>query len=614
MFRLINDRIARIREHREDGAALLSAVILSLFVFIVIASLAATTVTAVRTTASSKVALKVIGSAESGVDDAIVAASKGECVASVTSTEFNYSYQVYRSAGETAPTGLDDPELSAGCPVHGDTFITVESTGTDASGKETTVVATYQWVNVNPGSIAGAVVSASGDEKPFYQYNLDGPGADVVFRDGNFNCTGPSSVSGDLIILDGNVSLSGGCVIWGTIYANGNVELTNPGVVVHGDIYATGNYSQTMSTTVDGDVYVGGNAYISSGGTMNGNLTIMGNSNHQLDNVDVHGDVRVNGLLTLNNTTEIWGNVVSTSTGDFQIYNSTIHGDLVVNGRFTQLQLSRIYGDVVSVRSGVTSTLDQSLTVDGSLYFGGSIVYNGGVPANVGGTINQNQTLIAAPLVSFDMPPQTDPDNYPWIDYDFVDSEWLGAGYQIVTTPTCDLQNNASARNQIMAYTTPTVIDFRGCGNVSAYGITLNIQTDITFLMNGFSNGQNIKVNSSSPGTPHRFDIFTPDSTPDESPTCSGGKSVLSIYAIKFSSDISSFIYSPCRVFYGGDSRIYGQLIAGQTDFNSGAPFNFYFVSATPPGFPSPETEVTVSYDDTATSRIPPRMVSRIES
>lgn len=608
-------RFQELRERNEDGVALASTVILSIVIFIIAASLSMTLVNAANLTADNKSQVITFSSAESGTDYALLGAVANSCEAAGSDSTAGFAFDVYRSASDTAPTGLTDPSLTKGCPQHGDKFITIKSTGTDSRGKATEVVSTFRWVIRNLGSAEGAVVAGTGlsNISQLGVYNTDG---DLLVKDGNFDCNSSSNISGDVVIMNGTFRMSGGCEIKGSVYAKNSVQIDNAAVSVGGDVYTLGDFYMTTAATVKGSVYAKGNIKVDSNALIEGTITGLGTGQTLIDHARILGGVFTNGPLRIGSDARIGGSVISTNSGSSDIYAARINGDLLINGRFSQFAASVIGGNVSAAAAGQTNAIEPSGTFGGFIRLGGTS--NSSTPpfkpSPLGG-LYENQTISARVPVTFEVPVQLTPDFFKWRDFSYLESDWTSAGYQIVTRSDCNFQDVGTNVAAINSYTVPTLVDARGCSNFKAYGVTFNLKTDVTFLVNKLDNGQAMKINS-VPGTgKHEFNIITPDLVKDSNPTCSSGQGEIRVPNLAMSDDITGFIYSPCKVNFGGASKINGQIYTGNADYAAGGLTSFSYVQMSVPGFPVEETaQAPAAFDADATERVLPVLVSRTES
>lgn len=561
------ERFRTLREHGEDGMALAGVVMLSAFCFIVVSSLAMTSMVSTQLTANNRSSVLTVSSAESGIDAAMVTTAKGDCIPEKTSAEFGYSYKVYRTAEVAKPTGLSDPNVTAGCPVDGDQYVIIQSTGTDARGKDITIVSTYQWITKPTETVDGALVSGSGSMN-VSQLTITGEGADLLLVYGDFNCNSVTAVSGDVLVLGGNVLLTNGCHVYGSVYTSGNIQITSA-VGVDGDIYTLGNFSITNPTMIGGSVYTKGTASLSAGTTIKGSLISEGSGNASIGNATINGDLQTLGQLRIENA-KIGGNVSSASKA--------------------------------------IATIFPTATIGGGVRLGGGIDTWGSGPIP-GGALELNQPV---PAPHFDVPKQLLPGLFTWKDYPYIQNDWLAAGYNVLIKTSCNYQGNASMIAEINNLTTPTLVDTTACSNVNMYGTTFSLKTDVTFLVNQVNSAQNVTIKSAD-GNAHTFNIYVPDKVGNSVATCSSGQSTINIYGFNTAPKITSFIYSPCTVSFGGPSTVNGQIYAGIANASGGGPIVLNFRQTTMPGFPSDTQPGNITYDTSATTRAVPLLVARTE-
>lgn len=611
-------RFEDFRKNNEEGAALVSVVILSFVLLIVVSSLSFTLVKAATMTGDTSSAVRTLASAESGTDQAVFAATSNKCVQSQGNVEFGYDVQVYRSSSETEPTGLSDPTLKPGCPQDGDKYITIVSKGTDLRGKETDLVSTYLWIQREVGAAEGAIVSGMG-ELNISSLDIINTESDILIGTGNFNCNNSSTVAGDVIVLNGTVQLSNACQVKGSIYASGDVRISNNAVGVGGNIYTNGNFEQNAGPITQGNVYARGTIRFTSGARISGSIVGTGNGSVYLDRTTVGGSINTNAPITLGNGTTVGGSVVTSNNAPLSMYDVKVNGDIRTNGRFEQLQLSNVGGNVRSSAAGQENRIAPDAVIGGSVVLAGTLSTWGSGPQATGG-VKVNQTVATVAPVIYDTPNELSGKFFKWRDYSFDVNDWSTNGFQIVkkNSSSCDYQNNPSLVNEVNNFDIPTLLDLRDCSEIKMYARTFNIKTDVTLLlkMGGNENIQNITVNSAD-GQKHDFNIYIPDDVKDGAPTCSGDPTFtqIDVYELKMASNISGTVYSPCKVRFGGNSVINGQIYSGSVEYAGGGSSKLYYSQIHLPGFPVDETAVVKSgFDTAATERALPMLVSRQEN
>ncbi len=145
MFEKLADRL-NARHREEEGAAMLSVIVLSMFVFLTLAAIAMNMNASTRLTALTKAEASALIAAESGADVALASALSPECEPTEESDEYGYTYALFGSAFYLQPpSDVDSYGNRRGCPQTGDRFLVVQSTGSNGRGVDTEVVSVYQW-------------------------------------------------------------------------------------------------------------------------------------------------------------------------------------------------------------------------------------------------------------------------------------------------------------------------------------------------------------------------------------------------------------------------------------------------------------------------------------
>ncbi|MDQ1130929.1 hypothetical protein [Microbacterium sp. SORGH_AS_0888] len=582
--RFLNDRRNPSRD--EEGAALLSVVILMVVMFVICASLQMTLVNAVQLTAMHRSSVTTLAAAESGTAVAVFSLTKGECKDTAVTGD-GFVYEVHRSASATIPSGLNDPSVSAGCPRDGDRYALIKSTGTDTYGKSMTVTQTYLWVNKVKGSNDGALTSGSGNVE-LSSLTIAEEDAGLVLLDGDFNCNTNTRIKGDVVVLSGSVRISNACVIDGSLFASENVAIQNPAVAVTGDVFTLGNFSTASGSVIGGSVYAQGDLVLSSGTRVQGGVVGAGTGLTNVDNVNIGLSLRTNGPLRVQNKTVIGGDVATTNTATADFFDSTIHGNVHIAGTFQQLGATTIGGSVTVSGAGANN-IAPSTSIDKNLTVAGTIATWDSGP-RVTGTKATNTATAAPNPVFFLLPDELKPETYSWRDYTYDDLEWAANGYDRVGKTACDLQNSPALVREVNERETPTVYDLRGCSTVNMNAVTFSLKTDVAFIANAFTNAQQVRVKSAD-GEPHEFSLLTPDSVVDRTPSCSNGQGESNIYGLTMSEKITGYIYTPCVLTFGGGSIINGQLYSGAARYQGGQPMTLNYAKTGVPGFPLGEGE-----------------------
>ena len=567
---------------KEEGSALVGAILLVLVVAIISATLLSINLNGITQTSTYEYSDKASRNSSSGLDAALIALKKDPCntVSPMSQNSSQESLGIYYTVYfDFAGDGNDCLTASE---------IDLTSIGYDSSLKnaQSTQNAIYEYTPADTGSDGEAITSAvfnASQSVSVSNFTLNS--GDMVIRKGNFSCTGTTNIAGSVYVLSSTatVQLSNGCSIGGTLYTNGSVtNFTGSGTRVSGDVYSLGTSRYTMSTSA----YVGGNVYtnatlnLSSSATVNGSIystksyngTDWWNTGSQISGATVNGSVYLASSFYLQGS-KIFGNITTSSNGGDYIYGSTIQGSLRVGGYFgpNYLQSSTIAGNLTA-SSTTLSYIAPDSNVGGKITLAGNYTTWGTVKAGGGITVNSPNTPPSDPKITVPIELDTTQPRNTWVDYDFVPEVWTKAGWTIVTATTsqCDYQNNSSLVTALKNLTVKTVIDTRKCSSLNLYGVSVKLKTSVAFVMTAAetsgSNFQQMRW-SSADGQPHEFDIIVPDPTVNNEPTCSSN-STLNVYGTNIDSPIAGFVYTPCSLSFGSTSGIIwrGQLYYGGTN------------------------------------------------
>lgn len=241
----------RLRAHAgdENGAILVTVIVVMFVGFIVASTIAASVIFTIRSNDGNKDRTDAFIAAESGRDVAVAAVKAGCSPASTTLTGANpmYSTTIYSTAG-TQPSSATDAGVAVGCPSATTKYVVLRSTGTGPDGSSVTIDSVYPWAVTYSNVPGGVVTYFSGSVSQSVSHYT----GDLVLRNGNWTCPNGGTLTGDLYVLSGTVTLSTGCVINGDIYANGNVASTSQDwhVKARGTISA-GNVTTNGTVSLD---------------------------------------------------------------------------------------------------------------------------------------------------------------------------------------------------------------------------------------------------------------------------------------------------------------------------------------------------------------------------
>lgn len=294
------------------------------------------------------------------------------------------------------------------------------------------------------------------------------------------------------------------------------------------------------------------------------------------NSVYVEGDiVAANGNIQLDNTCRAGGNVWASGTVGLQ-GNKTIGGDVIAAGAGTNRidPQVRINGGVY-VR-GVIDTWGQRCTSGATGWddAGDACALGRSSGAN---PVFWNRNDVVAP---------TRP---PWIDVNYVAADWQARGWTVRTwTGPCTIDNRTRTDAQVTAlstYTTPQVIDMRGCANVvfsSSANLNISMRTDLTFITPRNVNLENFTV-ASFGNLDRSLRFISPDTVADGRPTTTGcGR-----FDINNRNDmvapVSIMIYTPCTVQNSNQLNWRGQYYAGRVTFSNNSELTYVPIGI--PGF-----------------------------
>lgn len=290
------NRLTRARD--DDGAALITVVIV-MFIGVVAATVIASSVVfAIWSNGYNRSSTQAFVSAESGRDAGLSALNSAisadkktfSCSAGTLtgsgSTPVEYTYDTYFTPGDVEPTTSDG--LSQRCPTpaedHG--YFVIHATGTDTAGGHAALDAVYRW-EYSEKTYAGGVLAyfAGGVTSTVSNYT-----GDLVVRSGDYTCANEGTINGDLYVTHGKVTLSRDCTVNGNIWASGNVDGASQLVKVTGEVRAGGDVTFTSNGSVmgvpaptpagSGDILAGGAINLtntgSTAGKIYGNLSAVG--------------------------------------------------------------------------------------------------------------------------------------------------------------------------------------------------------------------------------------------------------------------------------------------------------------------------------------------------
>lgn len=261
------------RAQNDDGAVLVTVVIVMLVGFVIASMIAASVMFTIQANASNKSSTQAFIAAESGRDVALgsLASRIGEdnidCTgfsptgASAAGVTPRYEYSIRIADGSAPlpqPTSWDDAGLFEGCPTAATQWVVIRSTGWGPDESQSTIDAVYPWYHGPATTPSGTVAFFEGAftaTKSTYQ-------GDLVIREGPYACNNGASggIQGDLWVLRGTMTVTDTCIVTGSVYVRDQISVGNKQLKVGGDLMSLqGNIKLNgNSVEVGGDVFAAG--------------------------------------------------------------------------------------------------------------------------------------------------------------------------------------------------------------------------------------------------------------------------------------------------------------------------------------------------------------------
>lgn len=269
------------------------------------------------------------------------------------------------------------------------------------------------------------------------------------------------------------------------------------------------------------------------------------------------------GNINCSNSVHIEGDIIARN-GNITLSNScSAEGDVWASGTVTLNNNHSVGRDLIAVGSGASSISNQT-RVGGRVLTGGSL----------NRTDSQIRSSTGATEVRSNQPGLPLPEIPEWVDVDFVPGDWTSAGWNIVTyAGPCNIDNNDPRVLAWNSYTTPTVVDMRGCSNV-IFSTSLNIRADITFIMPKQVSVENFNVRPYL-NQQRVVRFITPDTEPDKRPT-TAGCGIFNINNRNVVLDpVRILVYTPCDAFSSNQLNWRGQFYAGRMSFSNNSTVTF---------------------------------------
>ena len=287
---LLSRLAGRGRQRDDEGAALVTVVVLMILCFTVVSVVASSSIFGIRSTADDESRLQALAAAEGGRDYTLSRIRDGCTATGYTNPAGapTFTTEVHWVAGASAAEAAQRPDPSGapqcypGTPSAG--LVGIRSTGTAEDGTTKTVLAWYvRTVSTTSTGGTPGVITQGGGDSPASLKRMHSSGGPVIY-----DMTGSNGIScnsmeigGDLIFwqapgtpVSSGLSLSGcsgsetGPTVTGTVYAYGDITIGNA-TFIKGDVVSVnGSVTVNNGGSVSGSVWAKG--AIQGGGTVSG--------------------------------------------------------------------------------------------------------------------------------------------------------------------------------------------------------------------------------------------------------------------------------------------------------------------------------------------------------
>jgi len=481
-----------------------------------------------------------------------------------------YRATIWRSA--------DGVTFIQGCPNSVTSQVRIISTGYPAQGTLTGVTAgttkyleaTYFYSpnGVNTAGVAASYIYNIGTLDKYVIQSVSGGNADLMVKTGDFSCSGPTTINGNVLVAAGNASLTNTCVVTGTVWATGTISMSSQSGIKGNAISSGSSVTISNSTSyVSGSVYANGS--VSTNGSIGGNIEAVGS-------------------VTTASGSSVSGNIWSGSTVTL---GDNYAGAVNAVGQVTVGTGTKMTGTIVTAGS-IKYTNKTNVPAINAMLSAGVITSASQIAYNASG--------ITAPT------PQPAPVVPGWADVVYNLADWQAQGFNnLITWPSalgCSLGNSSSTDPSGALYpyyqmlqnlTVKTVVDMRGCNSVSG-SMTLSLKTDIAFFAQDYS--WNTLGITSADGTLHKLWFIVPEIPPLQSgtPDCPRGNT--GNFTVNNPSNatptsligqnVTATVYTPCTISMSNSliwrGLLYSGATGGGTTFGN-PPSQLYF---TPIGIP----------------------------
>ncbi len=527
------------RRMRDDsGSTLLAVVGLMAVTAIIGVTVANVSLNALGFTSATRAGIQSQAAAQSGVNVALAALkSTATCTSTYTSTSTpKYSVQLSYA---TDATLTSSSVWTNGCPITSAKFVKIVSTGTatsigvnrTSSGNTQRIEAIYEYTTSTTAITATGGASYSyqgGNVNNLTLFDGGNLNSDIRIKTGSVTCQSGTKINGSVYLGAGSFSGSGACEVTGSINVSDYVTI-NSGASVLGSVSARGtNLSGGYAVSVYG-----------TGTSTSGGRAIVGS-------VNAGGAVYIAG--------KIGGSVTSArqpngATGGASTI--TPDGNTLISGNLTAAGVLTSWA--ARCTTGATGWDDAGNACAIKKY------------PSVTGTVAYNQAGLDAPAA---------PAMAPWVDFNYVASDWTNRGFTVVVWPStqCQINNYNVTQAWVTAlnsYTTPTLIDATACSGFDfsqSGALNLSLRTDIAFVSNKFDIGK-LTANSNNT-TQRKLWFIVPDKTVNGVPDCVGDGKIDIKNLTNIGTTVSALAYTPC-VISNSAATWSGQMYAKTVNFDT---------------------------------------------
>lgn len=300
------------------------------------------------------------------------------------------------------------------------------------------------------------------------------------------------------------------------------------------------------------------------------------------------------GNIVCSNSVYVQGDIVA-ANGNIQLDNTcSAGGNVWASGTVTLQGNKTIGGDVIAAGTGLTR-IDPSTTIGGGVYARGEIdswgqrCTSGATGWDAAGDACSVARNTGADPVFYNRADVVAPTRPPWVDVNFVAADWQSRGWNVITySGPCNIDNNGVKNNAVTAfssYTTPTVIDMRGCSSMTistSAKLNVSMKTDLTFILPRTANIEDFTATSST-NIDRALRFITPDTVADGVPTTTGCGRIDINNQNELAAPIAVMVYSPCPIYNSNKLTWRGQYYGSQVFFSNNSELTYVPIGI--PGF-----------------------------